>query len=344
MEHYNEREIIPEISRELLEQELTSERFVGKTNNGGNLLYIFSGADAPHLMREVGRLREIAFRHAGGGTGEEVDIDHFDTCENCYQQLIVWDPDSKEILGGYRYKICDENTIDKDGNIQLSTAELFNFSKKFQEEYLPNMIELGRSFVQPSYQSTRRIRKGIYALDNLWDGLGAILVKNPEKKYFFGKVTMYTSYNVQARNYLLYFLDKYFADTDMLITPIIPMEMNMNFDEMNRVFEGNHYAEDYKILKKSVRSLGEIIPPLINSYMDLSATMKVFGTAINPHFGGVEETAILVTILDIYKEKVDRHIISFDPKYWINRLKHTHITIKRPHIHLLPRRKRHDLT
>jgi hypothetical protein len=175
-------DIIPPVNTELLLKELTEDKFIRKTNNGGNLLYVFSAHDSPNLLREVGRLREEAFRHASGGTGSDMDIDDFDTCENCYKQLIVWDPDANQILGGYRFKICDENTVDEHGNVQLSTAELFHFSDEFKHTYLPYMIELGRSFVQPSYQSTSRFRKGLYALDNLWDGLGAIIVDNPEKK------------------------------------------------------------------------------------------------------------------------------------------------------------------
>lgn len=330
------KNIIPPVDRELLKKELTADKFVRKTNNGGNELYIFTAGECPNLMAEVGRLREEAFRHAGGGTGEETDIDHFDSGEDAYSQLIVWDPDAHQILGGYRFKICNENTVDKDGHVHLSTAELFRFSPVFCRDYLPHMIELGRSFVQPLYQSTGKIRKGIYALDNLWDGLGAIIVKNPDKKYFFGKVTMYTSYNTDARNHLLFFLERYFADTEDLITPVYTMETHMNREVLGHIFSGKEYEEDYKILRKSIRNLGEIIPPLINSYMDLSPTMKVFGTAINPHFGGVEETAIMVTINDIYKEKVERHIVTFDAKYWIKRLRHTQIS----HIRLFPKRKK----
>jgi hypothetical protein len=325
--------IIPAVDKELLEKELTEDLFVRKTNNGGNLLYVFSAHDAPNLMREVGRLREESFRYAGGGTGDESDIDEFDTCENPYKQLIVWDPDARQILGGYRFKICDEDTIDADGKVQLSTSELFNFSDKFRKEFLPDMVELGRSFVVPSYQSSSRIRKGMYALDNLWDGLGAIIVENPEKKYFFGKVTMYTSYNVNARNHLLYFLEKYFSDKEGLVTPIHPIETHMNRDEIGNVFSHHEYKADYKVLSKSIRNMGEIIPPLINSYMNLSPTMKVFGTAINNHFGGVEETAIMVTINDMYQAKVERHITTYLPWRWIRR-------IKRPHIHLFSKRRK----
>lgn len=318
-------DIIPPLPRVLLEKELTENLFVRKTNKGGNLLYIFTSQEAPNLMREVGRLREESFRHAGGGTGQEIDIDHFDTCENPYKQLIVWDPESKQILGGYRFKICDQNTIDADGKIQLSTAELFDFSEKFREEYLPYIFELGRSFVQPNYQSTGRSRKSLYVLDNLWDGLGAIVVDNPDIKYCFGKVTMYKSYNINARNHLLYFLEKHFGDKEGLVLPSQSIETHMNSEELARVFSHQDYMDDYKILSKSVRKMGEMIPPLINSYMSLSPTMKVFGTAINSHFGNVEETAIMVTINDIYQAKIDRHVSTYDPMYWINKLKHTHI-------------------
>jgi hypothetical protein len=334
--------IIPPVDRALLEQELTEEKFVRETNNGGNLLYIFSALDSPNLIREVGRLREEAFRHAGGGTGEELDLDEFDTGEHQYQQLIVWDPEAHQILGGYRFKICDESTTDAEGNVLLSTSELFNFSQRFCKEYLPHMIELGRSFVVPSYQSTSKLRKGLYALDNLWDGLGAIVVENPDKKYFFGKVTMYTSYNMDARNYLLYFLDKHFSDREGLVTPIETMETHMDPAELAKVFHHNDYKEDYKILSKSVRKLGEFIPPLINSYMNLSPTMKVFGTAINHHFGDVEETAIMVTIKDIYQAKVERHISTYAPRYWIRRLRRTHIPHlpHMPHIKIFPKRRK----
>jgi len=301
-------QIIEHVDKKLLEAELTPERFVRHTNNAGNELYIFTAQDSPNLMREVGRLREFTFRSAGGGTGLSVDIDEYDTCTNCYKQLIVWDPKDKEIVGGYRFHSVDPT---KGEEINLSTKHLFNFSEKFQMEYMPYMIELGRSFVQPKYQSIFRLGKGIYALDNLWDGLGALIVKNPNIKYFFGKVTMYNSYNADARNLLLYFFEKYFKDNEGLVTPIYPMEVEMDRQKLAKIFHGDSYKEDYKILSHEIRELGEKIPPLINSYMNLSPSMKVFGTVINPFFGDVEETGIMITISDIYAHKVERHITSF---------------------------------
>ncbi len=296
-------QVIQPIAKEILRAELTPEKFVRYTNNGGNKLYVVTAHDSPNIMQEIGRLREISFRAAGGGTGKRVDIDEFDISEtHPYKQLIVWDPKNKEILGGYRYIHAGVGEV-KD----LATSELFTFSDNFVNKYIPRTIELGRSFVQPNYQSTQLRSKGLYALDNLWDGLGALVLRYPEVNYFFGKVTMYLSYNDEARNMLLYFLQKHFEDKDKLVIPIHPLKVNIDENHMAALFTGKDYKEDYKILSKEVRSLGENIPPLINSYMNLSPSMRVFGTSLNPGFGSVEETGILIKISDIYAEKIERY-------------------------------------
>ena len=249
-------------------------------------------------------------------SGKEIDIDEFDIeKETPYQQLIVWDPKEKEIIGGYRYILCDHLSLNAEGEPNLATTELFRFSEEFKNHYLPKMIELGRSFVHPLYQSTRMGRKSLFALDNLWDGLGALTVDNPDIKYFFGKVTMYTSFNIQARDMILYFMRKYFRDTDKLVTPIHPLEINIDEKKMQEIFTGNQYDEDYRILSRYVRELGENIPPLVNAYMSLSPSMRTFGTAINPGFGGVEETAILIKIADVYEAKKLRHIATYIPRF-----------------------------
>ena len=312
--------IIPPVDKALLVKELTKDKFVRNTNYGHNELYIFSHNEAPNLMKEIGRLRELTFRHAGGGTGEDVDLDEFDLSEDPYQQLIVWDPKHQEILGGYRFYIPPKGASGDYIMKRLSTSHLFKFSDKCKDEYLPRMIELGRSFVQPNYQSTSRPRKGLFALDNLWDGLGALLVDNPDMRYFFGKVTMYTHFNIEARNLILFFLEKHFSDKEGLITPIEPLETNINREKLSSIFTGDTYYDDYKILSKQVRTLGENIPPLINAYMNLSPSMRVFGTVINPEFGNVEETGIMITINDLYHTKVERHVSTYQRvKYYIKK-------------------------
>lgn len=305
--------VIYPVEKEKLLAELTEERFVRKTNKANNEIYIFDAHSAPNLMREVGRIRELTFRSAGGGTGKDVDIDEFDIAPDTpYQQLIVWDPEEQLILGGYRFILCDHLETNAAGEPNLATTELFRFSDRFKRDYLPKMIELGRSFVFPLYQSTRIGRKSVFVLDNLWDGLGALTVDHPEIEYFFGKVTMYTSFNIQARNLILYFMRKYFNDPERLVEPIDPLDIRI--DEQRQIFTGSSYDEDYKILSRYVRELGENIPPLVNAYMSLSPSMKMFGTAINPGFGGVEETAILIKIADVYEAKKKRHIATYIPK------------------------------
>ena len=238
--------IIDAVPRELIERELTEDRLLRTTNNAGNMIYTLRASEAPDVMREIGRLRELAFRQAGGGTGRELDIDEEDLAEDGYEQLFVWDPVSREILGGYRYIICES-------------------------EY------------------------------------PALIVENPASRYFFGKVTMYGNYNKEARNILMYFLHKYFPDRDRLLEPLYPVEMHIDREAMERCFTGGSYMEDYRILVKELRKLDEFIPPMINSYMSLSPSMKVFDTVTNPDFGDVEETGILINIQDIYPETMARH-------------------------------------
>jgi len=305
------KEIIAPVAKDALLAELTPDKLLRKTNKADNEIYIITHRDSPNVMREIGRVREITFRDAGGGTGEELDIDFYDTCDDPYRQLIVWDPQAQEIIGGYRYIMCNNLPVDEHGIVQLATTHLFKFSDKFVNEYLPYTLELGRSFVQPHYQSSKAGAKALFALDNLWDGLGALIVDHPEMKYFFGKVTMYTHFHTKARNLIMYFFQKYFKDQENLVTPIEPLDLGIDYVEMEKIFDGGSYKEDYKILSQKVREFGENIPPLINSYMNLSPSMKTFGTVINHEFGGVEETGIILTISDIYEAKTDRHIETY---------------------------------
>lgn len=304
-------DIIKPISKEILKAELTDDKRLRMTNKSNNYIYIITHQDSPNVMLEIGRLREIAFRAAGGGSGLSTDLDEYDTMENPYKQLIVWNPEAEEILGGYRYILGTDVNFDEKGHPILATSHMFNFSEKFIKEYLPTTIELGRSFVTLEYQSTRAGSKGLFALDNLWDGLGALTVIMPTVKYFFGKVTMYPSFHRHGRDMILYFLKKHFGDKDDLITPMKPLEMESDENDLANIFDKDTFKDDYKILNAEVRKLGYNIPPLVNAYMSLSPTMKMFGTAINYGFGDVEETGILIAVDEILEDKRIRHIDSF---------------------------------
>ena len=305
------QDVINPISREIIKLELTKEKLLRKTNKANNEIYIITHHDSPNTMQEIGRLREIAFRYYGGGTGMPVDIDSFDTMDNAYRQLIVWSPEDEQILGGYRFLCGSDVQFDEDGKPILATSHLFNFSKDFIHDYLPTTVELGRSFVTLEYQSTRLNSKGIYILDNLWDGLGALSVVDPNLKYFYGKVTMYNTYDTNARNMILHFLKMHFPDIENLVTPIHPLITNANEEEMDKLFTLETFKENYKILNTEVRKLGINIPPLVNAYMSLSPNMRMFGTAINEEFGDVEETGILIAINEILEDKKKRHIETF---------------------------------
>jgi hypothetical protein len=303
--------VIEPLDREILERELSSERFVRTTNNSNNQIYIINAHNSPNVMLELGRVRELTFRNAGGGTGNEVDIDEYDTAEVPFEQLIVWNPEEREIIGAYRYILGCNIPFGPDGQPLSPTAHLFEYSKEFITNYLPYTIELGRSFVQTKYQPSVNPRKGLYALDNIWDGLGAVVVLNPQMKYFFGKMTMYNTYNREARDMILYVLKKHFGDTEKLVYPHEPQNIETPISKLETLFTGSTFVEDFKTLNTNVRAFNVNIPPLINIYMGLTPTMKCFGTSANIDFGEVEETAIMITVNDIYAAKKDRHINSF---------------------------------
>ncbi len=303
--------IIAPISTEIIKSELTPAKKLRGTNKGHNEIYIINHFDSPNIMKEIGRLREEAFRDSGGGSGLSMDIDEFDTMENPYQQLIVWDPDAEKIIGGYRYILGTDIKLDQNGQPELATAHMFHFSDKFIKDYLPFTIELGRSFVAPEYQSRQAGVKALFALDNLWDGLGALAIEKPDMKYFFGKMTMYPEYNREARDLIQHFLFKHFEDKEKLVTPIEPLKIETDKAYMDSILTADDFNEDYKLLNAAVRQHGVNIPPLVNSYMSLSPTMKMFGGGVNHEFSEAEETCIMITFDEIHQAKKERHINSF---------------------------------
>ena len=304
-------DIIPPVDISLIEAELTPERFLRATNRASNHIYVVDAFNSPNVMREIGRLREISFRSGGGGTGKDCDIDEFDLMDPPCRQLLVWNPEAHEIIGAYRYILGSDIKVLPDGSPRIATAHMFRFSEDFMQRMLPHTIELGRSWIRPEYQSTRAGSRAIYALDNLWDGLGALTVLHPEVKYLFGKMTMYPSYDRDCRNLLLHFLHLYFPDPDGIICPIEPLAGTHSDEAEKGFFVGGNFKEDYRRLNAFVRAKGINIPPLVNAYMGLSPSMRILGTAINHEFGEVEETGLLITIADIFDEKKNRHVNTF---------------------------------
>ena len=301
--------VINPIDRAIIKKELTEDKFLRPTNKAGNHIYIITAHDSPNVMLEIGRLRELSFRSGGGGTGEEIDTDKYDYMENPYRQLVVWDPDNEEIIGGYRFLPGSEVNLYENGQPKFVMSHLFIFNEKFINEYMPYTIELGRAFVQPDYQTTKMGMKSLFALDNLWDGLGALIHTVKDAKYFIGKVTIYHNYPLQARELIYEYLSKHFPDPDGLIIPKKPVGVSKeNVKLAKKVLTEKKPDDDYKLLIKSVRAIGENIPPMFNAYIGLTDTMRIFGTILDHDFGSVYETGMMVTMDDLHESKKLRYV------------------------------------
>lgn len=308
--------IAPPVDRELIKKELKQKHFLRKTNRGNKEIYITTAHLSPNIMREIGRLRELSFATDGGGTGKEVDIDEYDTLPDpyCCKQLFVWNTEDEEIVGGYRFAHGSTMLVRPDGSIMTPTAEHYHFSQDFLDNYLPYTVELGRAFVQPAYQPSQNLGKGLYSLDNLWDGLGALIMEIPETRYFLGKITIYDTMDSETRDLILYFYQKYFPDPDGLMWPYEPTHIEMDYNQLVKLFNGRNYKEDYQILLHAVRARGCTVPPLVNAYMNLSSTMRYFGSCPDHGLPGTHGVGILITLKDINDDKRVRHIDSYSEK------------------------------
>jgi len=305
------KDIIPRVNRELLKKELTKKNYLRPTNKAENEIYDFIGPEAPNLMREVARLRELSFRTSGGSTGEEMDMDNMDTMQpHPYHQLIVWDPINEEIVGGYRYMLCSECSFSENGQPILASAHMFHYTQYFIKDYLPYTIELGRAFVQPMYQNREMGVKSLYALDNIWDGIGAVLYHHRETvRFLIGKVTIYPQYDAISRDLIYAYLHRYHNDQKGLFYPIHPLEISLEGQELaDDIFVGDDATLNYQLLQRAVRTRGFVVPPMFSAYLNVTSTLQYFGSAINDEMGDVLETGILVTVDEINEDKQLRYI------------------------------------
>ncbi len=302
--------IIEPVPVELIKAELTKSKKLEDTNKGHNELYIVTWQDSPNTVKEIGRLRELTFRDAGGSTGNAIDLDEYDKMDKPYKQLIVWDPDNEAIIGGYRFLFGSDATFDEKGQPIMASSHQFHFTQKFIDEYLPHVLEFGRNFVAPEYQSTRNGAKSIFAFDNLWDGLVAIIMKNPNLLYYFGKITLYPSYDHIMRDLTYHFLWKHFGDKDELVRPWEDQAIMPASDPelMNLIVNQKDLLEDYKLLKAAARMRGVNIPPNMTAYISITSQMLMFGTAVNRLMHNIEDTSVLIPFDAIYHDKKTRHI------------------------------------
>lgn len=298
--------IIDPINTEILLRELEGH-LLRPTNKANNEIYDITAHDCPNVMREIGRLREISYRAAGGATGKAVDIDEMDTMPKPYHQLIVWDPEHRQIIGGYRYLFGHEAEI-RDGQPFITSAHLYHYSERFIRDFLPRTIEFGRAFVQPMYQQREMGVKALFALDNIWDGIGALVYNHPELKYMFGKVTIYPDYNPVARELIYTYLNRFHKGEEGLFAPYLPIPVKP-ID--NDPFKSTDPQENYHILQHAVREQGTVIPPMFSAYLNLTNELQFFGNAVNDELANAFETGIMVDLQNVYPEKKERYITPY---------------------------------
>ncbi|MBQ2067638.1 MAG: GNAT family N-acetyltransferase [Paludibacteraceae bacterium] len=297
--------IIPPVETEVLVRELEGH-LLRPSHKADNLIYDITAHECPNVMREIARLREISYRAGGGATGNEMDIDEMDTMDKPYHQLIVWDPEHQQIVGGYRY-LCGSDVQIRDGQPFITSAHLFHYSERFIKEYLPNTIEFGRAFVQPMYQQREMGVKALFALDNIWDGIGAVLYNHPELRWMIGKVTIYPDYNTTARELIYAYLNRYHKGEEGLFEPYHLLLIR----PIDTPFEGEDKQENYHILQRAIREQGTVIPPMFSAYLNLTNDLQFFGNAINDELANVYETGIMVDLDTVYQEKKDRYITPY---------------------------------
>lgn len=277
------------------------------SNKADNLIYDITAHECPNVMREIARLREISYREGGGSTGNEMDMDDMDTMARPYHQLIVWDPENRQIVGGYRYLLGSEAEI-RDGQPYITSAHLFRYSERFIREFLPYSVEFGRAFVQPMYQKREMGVKALFALDNIWDGIGALLYNHPEIRYLFGKVTIYPDYNATARELIYNYLDRFHRGDRTLFAPYHEEKVQA----IPTPFEGDDLDQNYHLLQHAVREQGTVIPPMFTAYLNITDHLMFMGNAINDELSNVYETGIMVSMDTVYAEKKERYMAPYE--------------------------------
>jgi hypothetical protein len=294
--------IIDPIDPLVLEEELKSQFCMDSLNRGNMQLYLVDGCKAPSVMREVGRLREIAFRGGGGGTGLSCDMDRFDTDPDLgFRQLICWDSEEKEIMGGYRVIAGHLCHIKADGQPDMPSAHLFHFSEPFVKDMLPLTMELSRSFIVEKHQRlSENARRNIFTLDHLFSGL-SFFTGMEKIQFIFGKVTFYPSYPTEAFSMLEGFLKKYCLDKE-LVVPHSPYVVP-DWADADKVLIHNDYMEDFRALRRAMTQKGYFIPPILSSYIKMFKHITSFGAAVNDEFGDVVEMGFMTQVDEVIPER-----------------------------------------
>jgi putative hemolysin len=286
----------PERKADLKKAVQVGER-LGRTPDG-KTIYLIEPVDSSIVMREIGRLRELAFRAVGEGTGKRRDLDHFDWY---YRHLILWDEEELEIAGAYRFVDAGEVVL-KNPKKGLYSGSLFKLDE--QECYfLQDGLELGRSFVQPRYWGRR-------SLDYLWYGIGAFLAKNRQYRYLFGPVSISNAMPLMARELLIYFYRLYFSGKSDISCSRNPFSFSHPLEILKKEFTGEDYRADFIRLKSLLSNLGTAVPPLYKQYTELCEPGGVVFLDFNvdPAFNNCVDGLVIVNTHKLIEQKRKRYM------------------------------------
>ena len=281
--------------RRLLQMAIQNDcQKLGETSDEKEI-YLYHNRGSSPIMREIGRLREIAFRAVGEGSNKRRDIDEYDSD---YFHLVLWDSNDLEIVGAYRFGDAKKlmPTANKEA---LYSATLFDYSDDMKP-YFDQGLELGRSFIQPKYWGKRN-------LDYLWYGIGAFLKHHPNYRYLFGPVSLSNSYPEKAKALIVYFYQLYFGAGQALAKPKIPYELP---NDLEHPFTGNHYKTDFAELKYLLSTMGVAVPTLYKQYCDVyepgGAQFLCFN--IDPDFNHCIDGLILADLTLLKEKKRQRYM------------------------------------
>lgn len=284
----------PENRKALIDELLNCQR-LGETADGKSI-YLLEDTRDSALLREIGRLREIAFRTVGEGTGNRRDMDKYDYY---YKHIFLWDHADMELVGSYRiadiHKLTPEQT--------LYSETLFSYEDSLRKKF-PMAMELGRSFVQPKYWGKR-------SLDYLWFGIGAYLRQNPHIRYLFGAVSLSNDYPAFAKDMLAYYFSKYYRADFNLARSFNPYRIKpVQKAKLEQLFYHLEKEDAFKVLKKELAKMGVSVPTLFKQYSDLcedgGVTFYDFG--VDPDFGDCVDSVVWVDMLKLKEKKRKRYI------------------------------------
>lgn len=292
-----EKTIVHPQDRQALKQELKQAQRLGETADGKKI-YLFDYQGDSAVMNEIGRLREIAFRCVGEGTGEKKDLDIYDSY---YRHLILWDEEELEIAGAYRlaegFRLCES------ADAPLYTSTLFSYNGQMAP-YLAQGIELGRSFVQPKYWGKR-------SLDYLWYGIGAYLRNHPQVRYMFGPVSLSNAYPKAAKDMLVWFYRHYFPDHEYLARAASPYTLDETTHlNLSALFSGDDYKADFRLLKEQLEYLGVSVPTLYKQYSELceEGGVRFLDFGVDASFNYCVDGLVLVDLDHVKAKKRERYI------------------------------------